>query len=61
MRLNAYLEKIDPRELEKPVSVKDEGATWLIVYHGLRDWAGGDRLVSVDKRTMKVVASVAWQ
>lgn len=58
---NAYLKEIDPRELEKPVSVTDEGETWLVVYHGPQDSAGGDRLVSVDKHTMKVVDSVAWQ
>lgn len=58
---DAYLNSISTSNPERPVSVEDQGDKWLVVYHGPVDWAGGDRLVWVDKKTMTVIDTVAYQ
>jgi hypothetical protein len=58
---DAYLASISMSDPERPVEVKDAGPHWVVIYHVPQGWAGGDRLVWVDKRTMKVADSIAWQ
>lgn len=58
---DAYLASISLESSAKLATVEDNGETWLVIYHGRKDWSGGDRLVFVDKKTMQVTNSVAWQ
>lgn len=56
-----YLEANSIKPLRGQVSVKDEGKTWTVSYAAPEGYVGGPRLVEVDKRTMKVTGTVAWQ
>jgi uncharacterized lipoprotein len=59
---DAYIQKayhLDP--LKRSVTVTGSGPQWTVTYHVPEGYAGGDCIVSVEKQTMKVVASVCGQ
>ena len=59
---DAYIEKANHRDLlKRSVTVTESGPQWVVTYHVPEGYAGGDCVVSVDKETMKIVASACGQ
>ena len=46
---------------KRPVTVRDDGEQWAVIYHVPKGYAGGDFIVFVDKQNSKAVSHVAWQ
>lgn len=57
----AYLASKSMFDPQLRTTVDDTGEKWLVTYHIPEGATGGDQHVWVDKRTMKVVASVGSQ
>jgi hypothetical protein len=58
---DTYLDQNYNSHRQSQATVKDLGSEWQVIYHLPPGWTGGEKVVGVDKNTMKVTGFVAGQ